>query len=182
MFKKTLSSLIIVGSLALGACGPQQAPPPPPAETATPVAPPPAAAPAAAPRPRPERRVEREPEYAPPPPPVCGDCGTIVSVQEERVAGQATALGTLGGAGAGAAAGGQFGKKSGKFAMMALGAVGGAFASREVESQVRAKDVYHVVVNMEAGGTREVTVDQLNGLGVGTKVHVNGDNTLSYAN
>lgn len=181
MFKKTLSSLVIVGTLALGACGPQQAPPPP-AETATPVAPPPAVAPAPAPRPRPEHHVEREPEYAPPPPPVCGDCGTIVSVQEERVAGQATALGTLGGAGAGAAAGGQFGKKSGKFAMMALGAVGGAFAGREVESQVRAKDVYHVVVNMEAGGTREVTVDQLNGLGVGTKVHVNGDNTLSYAN
>ncbi|MDB5987141.1 MAG: glycine zipper protein [Nevskia sp.] len=192
MLKKTISSFAIVAVLALSACGPQQ-PPPPTDPNAVPVAPPPAAAPAPvpeapapapAPRPRPERRVERAPErereQAPPPRAICEDCGVIASVQEERVTGQPTAIGTLGGAAAGGAAGGQFGKKSGKIAMIALGAIGGAFAGRAVESQVRATTVYHVIVNMDGGGTREVTVDQLNGFGVGARVRVSG-NSLQYA-
>ena len=103
----------------------------------------------------------------------------IASVEQERVKGQAGAVGTLGGAAAGGLAGAQFGKKSGKIAMTVLGAIGGALAGREVESQVNAKTVYRVTVNMDTGDQRVITVDSLNGLGVGSKVKVVG-NSLQY--
>jgi outer membrane lipoprotein SlyB len=90
------------------------------------------------------------------------------------VKGDASAVGTLGGAAAGGFAGNQFGHGSGKTLMTIAGVVAGGLAGREVEKQVKAKEVYDVTVNMEDGGQRSVTVDQLNGLGVGSRVRVNG--------
>ncbi len=188
MLKKSLLALTVV---ALTACGPA---PQPPAEPLAPVAP--AAAPVvqpatpsvaraapepAAPRPAPRPRAAPRPEPEPAPPvvrQVCNDCGVIASVSEERVKGDATAYGTLGGAAAGGLAGAQFGKKSGKILATIGGVVLGGLAGREVEKQVRAKHVFHVAVNMEGGGTRTVTVDDLNGLGVGSKVRVSGETLL----
>jgi outer membrane lipoprotein SlyB len=186
MFKKTL--LVMTTVAVLSACGP--APQPPvdpnaPADAQPAPAPAPATTPAPAPAPagptaaqreeaareeqaRADRRAEERRE-------ACASCGVIAAIDEERVKGDAGYVGTLGGAGAGALAGSQFGKKSGKFAMMALGAVGGALAGREVEKQVTATNVYHVTVNLESGGQRVVTVKDLQGMGVGTRVRVVGD-------
>jgi outer membrane lipoprotein SlyB len=171
----------------------QQAAPPP--QAAAP-APPPAAA--AAPNSAEEiaklkaeqRRLERRQQElqqerasraaAAQPPPACSDCGVVASVTPVRKQGEAGWAGTLGGAAAGGLAGNQFGKGKGNIAMTALGIVGGAFAGREVEKQVTADTVYQVVVTMDAGGTRTVTVANGQGLSPGTRVHVDGNSLLPY--
>lgn len=177
MLKK---SLLLLTVAMMTACGPAPQPPvdpnAPPGTPAAQPAPAPAPAPRAeAPAPRPAPVARAEPRREEPRREVCSSCGVIAAVDEERVKGEAGYVGTLGGAGAGALAGSQFGKKSGKFAMMALGAVGGALAGREVEKQVTATTVYHVTVDMEGGGQRHVTVKDLQGMGVGTHVRVVGD-------
>jgi outer membrane lipoprotein SlyB len=96
-----------------------------------------------------------------------------------RQKGDAGMVGTLGGAAAGGLLGNQFGHGKGKTAMTVVGVLGGALAGREVESQVKAKTVYNVTVNMDDGSQRVVTVDSLNGLGAGSKVRVIG-NSLQY--
>ncbi len=184
MYKKLLPLLVIA---VLTACGPA---PQPPAETVdaaaaaaaeTPAAAAPApvaeAAPAPRPRPAPAPRVAA----APPPPPavqVCQDCGTISAVRDERIQGEASAVGTLGGAAAGGVAGAQFGKKSGKVLATIGGAVLGGLAGREVEKRAKGEWVHHVTVSMEAGGTQTVTVPRMDGLGVGSKVRVSGGNLI----
>lgn len=183
MLKKSIALLTLAATLS--ACGPAPQPPaepvpPVPAAAATPAAAPApeaerAEAPRPAPRPRPRPAPEREAAAAPAPPPVCGDCGVIASVTEQRVKGDATAIGTLGGAAAGGVAGSQFGSKSGKVLATIGGAVLGGLAGREVEKQVRATHVYDVVVNMEAGGSRTVRVEKMDGLAVGSHVRVQGD-------
>jgi outer membrane lipoprotein SlyB len=206
MLKK---SCAIAAVALLAACGPSPAPQsqntaatPPPAASAPPQA---AAAPAPAPAPAPEPKVAEAPkpthhhktvrhreesapaeaseqsaqQNTPPPAPVCQDCGVIASVQQQRVKGEAGLVGTLGGAGAGGLLGNQFGHGKGKTAMTVVGVIGGALAGREVEKQVNAKTVYSVTVNMDDGTQRVVTVDALNGLGVGSRVKVIGNN-LQY--
>ena len=205
--KRTL--LLLALSAAISACGPSPTPPqnqnppaaPPPA--AAPQAPPPPEAAAPAPQAAQptadeqmaklraeERRIERRQKQleeerqaraaASQPPPPCGDCGVVAAVTPVRKEGQAGWAGTLGGAAAGGLAGNQFGRGSGNIAMTALGVVGGAFAGREVEKQVTADTVYRVAVNMDAGGSRTVTVANGQGLSPGTRVHVDGDSLLPY--
>jgi outer membrane lipoprotein SlyB len=198
MLKKLLPVLTV--AVILAACGPAPQPPvdpnapqgsaasqpptPPPSQAQTPAEPTAAEREAAArqAQAREARRAEQQAEQQQQARrEACPNCGVIAAVNDERVQGDAGYVGTLGGAGAGALAGSQFGKKSGKFAMMALGAVGGALAGREVEKQVTATHVYHVTVNMESGGQRIVTVKDLNGMGVGTRVRVEGD-SLQFNN
>jgi outer membrane lipoprotein SlyB len=164
---------------------------PPPAPAPVPQAAPPPPPVAAAPAPVHHHKTQvaqSEPQQsysqpvqqqAPQAAPVCGDCGVIASVQDVRQKGDAGVVGTLGGAAAGGLLGNQFGHGKGKTAMTVLGAVGGAFAGREVQSQVTAKTVHQVTVNMDDGSQRTVTVDSLNGLGVGSKVRVQGS-SLQY--
>lgn len=193
MYKKMLPALLIA---VLTACGP--APQPPvdaaaapaaaPTDAAAPAAEPAAPAPVAeAPAPRPAAKPKPRPapapvaEAAPPPPPavqVCQDCGTITAIKDERVQGEASALGTLGGAAAGGVAGAQFGKKSGKVLATIGGAVLGGLAGREVEKRAKGEWVHHVTVSMEAGGTRTITVPRMEGLGVGSKVRVSDGNLV----
>ncbi|GAC1621383.1 MAG: hypothetical protein NVS9B10_04150 [Nevskia sp.] len=192
MLKKSFAVLTLV---VLTACGPAPQPPadpaaPPapavaaPAPVAVPVpapAPAPVAQAAPAPRPAPPHHRAPRPRAEPAPEPVhqvCNDCGVITAVQEQRVKGDATAIGTLGGAAAGGLAGSQFGKKSGKILATIGGAVLGGLAGREVEKQVRATHVYDVTVNMEAGGSRTVRVEALNGLAVGSHVRVSGESLI----
>lgn len=180
---------------------PAAVPPPPPAAPAPAPAAPPAAAPQAANGPAAsqeeiarlkaeQRRLERRQKQlaqeqasraaASQAPPACGDCGVVASVTPVRKEGQAGWAGTLGGGALGGLAGNQFGKGKGNIAMTALGVVGGAFAGREVEKQVTADTVYQVAVNMDAGGTRTVTVANGQGLAPGTRVHVDGNSLLPY--
>ncbi|HZR34166.1 MAG TPA: glycine zipper 2TM domain-containing protein [Nevskia sp.] len=196
MFKKVLVSFSLAAALA--ACGPSQQPAPgepaqqPPAAVAPAPAP---AAPSAADQELAKlkaenRKLEREQKQlaaaqaqaaaTPPPAPVCQDCGVIASITPVKKAGEAGWAGTLGGAAAGGLAGNQFGKGKGKTAMTVVGVLGGALAGREVEKQVTSSTAYQVVVNMEAGGQRSVTVASAEGLAQGTRVHVNGNSVQPY--
>ena len=87
--------------------------------------------------------------------PSCRDCGIVRSIQPVR--GPAV---TPGGAMPGGAAGGVLGGRSG--GRMAGGAGG--------------EPTYSVIVQMDSGGTRTVTVRELNGLGLSDKVRVVGLN------
>ena len=84
--------------------------------------------------------------------PSCRDCGIVRSIQPVR--GPAM---TPGGAMPGGAAGGVLGGRS----------AGGAGNS---------EPTYNVIVQMDNGGTRTVTVRELNGLGLSDKVRVVGLN------
>lgn len=195
MYKK---SLLVLALAILTACGPAPQPPAepaavPPAEAAA-VAPPAAAPapapieeePAPAPKPKPKPRPAPAPApapvaaapAAPPPPPVCADCGVITAVADERVRGESSGLGALGGAAAGGVAGSQFGKKSGKILATIGGAVIGGFAGREAEKSIKAEWVHHVTVSMDAGGSRTITLPRMNGLAVGSKVRVVGNDLI----
>lgn len=128
---------------------------------------------------RADKRTEQA-AAAPPPQPVCQDCGVVASITPIKREGQAGWLGTLGGAAAGGLAGSQFGKGKGNTAMTVIGVLGGALAGREVQKQVDTTTAYQIAVNMEAGGTRTVTIDRAEGLVVGSRVHVDGNNLLPY--
>jgi outer membrane lipoprotein SlyB len=202
-------TLILASFLVLAACGPSQQPqdqnaqnaaaPAAPAATATAAPPAPAATPAdeeaakvAAEKRklaelkrqeaalREQQQAQAAPAPAPAPAPVCQDCGVITAITPVTQEGQAGVAGTLGGAAVGGLAGNQFGKGKGKTAMTVLGVIGGALAGREVEKKVTSKTVYQISVNMDAGGTRTVTVADASGLAVGTKVHVNGNSVQPY--
>jgi outer membrane lipoprotein SlyB len=201
MFKKTL---VMLSFVTLAACGPSQQPP---ADQTAAATPPPAAAPApvaAAPAPAgpsasdeelarikaEQRKLQRQQNElaaqqqqaaaAPPPPPPCQDCGVVASITPVKQAGQAGLLGGLGGAAVGGLAGNQFGHGKGKTAMTVVGVLGGALAGAEVQKQVTSTTVYQVAVNMEAGGQRTVTINSVNGLAPGSRVHVDGNNLQPY--
>jgi len=136
----------------------------------------PAATPAPAPRPRAAQNRERT--SAARPAPVCSDCGAVTAITPVKTEGKPSLLGTLAGAAAGGFAGSQFGKGQGKTAMTAAGVVGGAFAERAAEGKIRSDTTYQVSIAMDNGSSRQITLQQTNGLTVGAKVRVNG-NTIS---
>jgi outer membrane lipoprotein SlyB len=113
---------------------------------------------------------------APPPPPVCPDCGSVSSIEEVTEKGEATGAGAVGGAIIGGVIGRQFGGGRGKDLATVAGAAGGAYAGHEIEKRARSTTYYRVSIAMETGGTRYVNVAELNGLAVGSKVRVVGEN------
>ena len=179
MFRKTFVMLALAAFIA--GCGPapnnQQQPTSSPAAAPAPAP----AVPAPEPKPKPKPRIRRETEQSrqsPRPAPVCDNCGTVTSVQPIKVEGKPSIWGTLAGAAAGGLLGSQFGKGTGKAAMTGAGVLGGAFAGRAAESELRSSTAYKVTVAMDNGSTREITLPATGGINPGTKVRVNG-NTIS---
>jgi outer membrane lipoprotein SlyB len=112
---------------------------------------------------------------APPPPPVCTNCGTIAQIEEVKEKGSASGIGAVVGAVAGAAIGHQVGDGRGNDAATAAGAIGGGITGHQVERRMNSDVYYNVTVNMENGGTHVAKVQALNGLSVGSKVKVVGN-------
>lgn len=110
----------------------------------------------------------------------CSNCGTITNVEQRKAKGEGTGVGAVIGAVAGAVVGHQIGDGRGKDAATVAGAVGGGFAGNEIEKRVKGTIYYQVTVAMEAGGTRTLDVDSLNGLANGSRVKVVG-NSLQAA-
>jgi len=117
------------------------------------------------------------PIYAsrPAPPPVCNNCGTIISIETMKSKGKGSGFGAVAGAVAGAVVGHQIGDGRGQDAATVAGAIGGGFAGNEIEKRAKGTTYYHVTINMESGGSRTLDVDALNGLAAGSKVKVIGD-------
>lgn len=117
---------------------------------------------------------------AAPPPPVCANCGTIAQIEEVKEKGDASGAGAAIGAVAGAVIGHQVGDGRGNDAATAAGAIGGGITGHQVERRINGSVYYNVTVNMENGQTHIAKVSALNGLAVGSKVKVVG-NDLQFA-
>ena len=107
---------------------------------------------------------------------VCPNCGTVAAIETVRTGGEASGAGAVMGAVVGGVIGHQFGKGKGKDAATAAAAIGGAFAGQEAEKQVRATEHHQVMVRMDDTSTRVVHVATAEGLAVGSKVRVFGEN------
>ena len=130
--------------------------------------PPRGAGPDVRPGPPPAPRDERVARY-------CTNCATIEAINVVQGNGEASALGTLGGAAVGGLVGNQVGSGSGRTAATAVGAVAGALAGRSIERNARSGDRFEVVVRYDNGATQNISYDNDPGFRVGDQVKVNGN-------
>jgi outer membrane lipoprotein SlyB len=105
----------------------------------------------------------------------CTNCATIEAINVVQGSGEASALGTLGGAAVGGLVGNQVGSGSGRTAATAVGAVAGALAGRSIERNARSGDRFEVVVRYDNGATQNISYDNDPGFRVGDQVKVNGN-------
>lgn len=98
--------------------------------------------------PRPVEQVVRQPA------PACTDCATVLGVKTVVVQEKPSGIGVVGGAVVGGVVGHQFGNGSGKDAMTAVGAIGGALAGNHIEKKQRQRRHYEVSLRMEDGSKR----------------------------
>jgi outer membrane lipoprotein SlyB len=116
----------------------------------------------------PAQRDERVARY-------CTNCATIEAINVVQGSGEASAVGTLGGAAVGGLLGNQVGSGSGRTAATAAGAVAGALAGRSIERNARSGQRFEVVVRYENGATQNIAYDNDPGYRVGDHVKVNGN-------
>lgn len=150
----------------------EEAPPPQPAVTAPAAIPPApvAAVPAASPKlttkhaaPAEHRHVEavaraqtvNEPVLAaPPPPPVCRDCGRIESIQRIAREGDGSGVGAVAGGVLGGALGNGIGHGNGRAIATVAGVIGGAMLGNKVEKSQKQSFSYQTVVRLDDGSSR----------------------------
>lgn len=118
----------------------------------------------------PPRYAQSEP--AAPAPRICGNCGSVVSVNAVKQQGEGSGLGAVGGAVVGGVLGNQVGRGSGRTAATVIGALGGGFAGNEVEKHVKSSQSYNVAVRMEDGSNRSFSYKEEPSFRVGDKVKI----------
>ena len=124
------------------------------------------------------RAVERAPvrtaeaPVAPPPPPICRDCGVIDSVREIKTQGEGTGLGAVAGGVLGGVLGHQIGGGRGKDVATVVGAVGGAVAGHQVEKSVRSGSKFEITVRFDDGSSQVFRQDQAPTWRTGDRVKV----------
>lgn len=104
----------------------------------------------------------------------CSDCGTVSAIETLKVKGDASGAGAVMGALIGGVIGHQIGGGRGNDAATAAGAIGGAITGHQIERRVQGDEYYRVSVAMATGGVRTLDIARLNGIGVGSKVRVIG--------
>ncbi|MFA5939861.1 MAG: glycine zipper 2TM domain-containing protein [Sinimarinibacterium sp.] len=104
----------------------------------------------------------------------CSDCGTVSAIETLKVKGDASGAGAVMGALVGGVIGHQIGGGRGNDAATAAGAIGGAITGHQIERRIQGNEYYRVNVAMETGGLRTLDIAALNGIGVGSKVRVVG--------
>jgi len=105
----------------------------------------------------------------------CTNCATVEAVNVVQGSGQASAVGTLGGAAVGGLLGNQVGSGNGRTAATVAGAAAGALAGRSIERNARSGQRYEVVVRYDNGATQNIAYDNDPGVRVGDQVKVNGN-------
>lgn len=141
---------------------PPAAPKPVVKKAATPVAPAPVA------------DADRAPAAAVPPPPPCGNCGTVDNVREVAQPGQASGLGAVAGGVIGGILGNQIGGGTGKKIATVAGVAGGAYAGHQIEKSRNKTMRYEVDVRMNDGSVRTVAQDTAPAWRVGDRVKLEG--------
>jgi len=105
----------------------------------------------------------------------CTNCATVEAIKVVQAGGEASALGTLGGAAVGGLLGNQVGSGSGRTAATVAGAAAGALAGRSIERNARSGERYQVVVRYANGDNQNIFYDNDPGFRVGDQVKVNGN-------
>ena len=108
-----------------------------------------------------------------------GDCGIVQSIRPVEVRGDGSYVGPIAGGVLGAVLGNQVGKGDGRKAATAVGAIGGAVLGREIERRRGSSTHYDVVVRMEDGTERTISVPQSGELRVGDPVKVSAENAIT---
>jgi outer membrane lipoprotein SlyB len=109
---------------------------------------------------------------------VCADCGKVTAVSQNERAGEGGPVGILAGGAAGAVLGNQVGGGIGKDLATIAGAVGGAYAGKKIEEQVRARKVWTVSVHYVNGSSANFDFEQDPGLKVGDAVKNSGNSIV----
>jgi outer membrane lipoprotein SlyB len=106
--------------------------------------------------------------------------GRVRAIEAVTETKRPTGAGAVIGGVAGGVVGHQFGGGRGQTATTIVGAVGGAVAGNEIETRRRGEEVvgYRVTVAMDDGDTRTVRVASRDGLDVGERVRVEGDQLI----
>jgi outer membrane lipoprotein SlyB len=111
---------------------------------------------------------------------VCVDCATVVSIRPVEVRGDGSYVGPLAGGVLGAVVGNQVGDGSGRSAATVAGAIGGALLGREIERRRNKRTThYDIVVRMDDGSERTISVPDTGGLRVGDPVNVGPKNQIA---
>lgn len=103
---------------------------------------------------------------------VCTTCATVEAVNAIEVKGDGGYLGTIGGGVVGALLGSQVGGGRGKTAAEIAGALGGAYAGRTIEGNVKKSVHYETMVRFQNGATQTISTEGNPGLAVGEKIRV----------
>ncbi len=103
---------------------------------------------------------------------VCTTCATVEAVNAIEVNGDGGYLGTIGGGVVGALLGSQVGGGRGKTAAEIAGALGGAYAGRAIEGNVKKTVHYETMVRFQNGATQTISTEGNPGLAVGEKIRV----------
>ncbi|MET0350387.1 MAG: glycine zipper 2TM domain-containing protein [Rhizobacter sp.] len=161
--------LVAVGSAAaMTACGPEKGDPVAP-QVQTPVT-------STAPAPQQTRPVQVAERRAPP---VERHLGRVTGIEAITEAKKPTGAGAVIGGVVGGVVGNQIGDGNGRKVATVVGAVGGGFAGNEIEKRRGERVVgYRVSVRMDDGETRSVRVGSRDGLEVGERVRVEGNDLI----
>jgi outer membrane lipoprotein SlyB len=103
---------------------------------------------------------------------ICTTCGTVEAVNLVEVKGEGGYLGAIGGGVVGALLGSQIGDGNGRTAAQIAGALGGVYAGRAIEANVRKSNHYEVLVRLQNGSAQTVPFAADPGYKVGDKVKI----------
>ncbi len=104
--------------------------------------------------------------------PVCSTCGVVAGVHAINQKGEGSSLGAVAGGLIGGILGNQIGGGSGKKIATVAGVAGGAYASHQVEKNMKTTTHYDVVVKMDDGTTLTFSYETQPGFALGSKVKV----------
>ncbi len=98
--------------------------------------------------------------------------GQIIAIETVTVEGQASIVGTLGGAAVGNSVGRTMGGGSGQRVAGAVGAVAGAVAGRAVEQAATSREAVEIIVRLDSGRTISIVQEDEQMLRPGDRVRV----------
>jgi outer membrane lipoprotein SlyB len=103
---------------------------------------------------------------------LCSSCAVVTSVRTEKREGEASALGTVGGAVIGGLLGNQVGGGNGKKLATVGGAVAGGYAGREIEKRQKSRTVWIVEARERDGSLRHFERSSDPGLRSGDEIRL----------
>jgi outer membrane lipoprotein SlyB len=109
----------------------------------------------------------------------CDTCGVVQSIRTVQQKGEGSGLGAVAGGVLGGVVGHQFGSGRGNTAATIVGAGAGAYAGHQVEKNVKKKTYYDVVVRLDNGTTRTLSMQSQPTVKQGERVKIVDGNRLA---